>query len=176
MAERTILHDSSEVSQALVKMARDIFYRKETLPIFVGIRRGGVVVSNLLQKIIHEKYGVTPSAGVVDINFYRDDWIQARSFPKVGTTEINFSLEDQRVLLVDDVLFTGRTVRAALDALSEFGRASSVELAVLVDRGHREMPIKADYVPFVINTNRTEMVEVTFTGDEPLVEIVLIHP
>jgi pyrimidine operon attenuation protein/uracil phosphoribosyltransferase len=131
----------------------------------IGIRRGGVPLADRLADLLEPKYGQRPTLGVVDINLYRDDWTRARSFPKVGRTEIPLSLDDRRVILVDDVLYTGRTVRAALEVLNEFGRASSIELATLVDRGHREMPIAADYASFVVKTAADEMVEVDFSGD-----------
>jgi pyrimidine operon attenuation protein/uracil phosphoribosyltransferase len=175
MTERETLYNPLEVEEALKLTANDILRRSEDLPVLVGIRRGGVKLMNRLKELLEKKTGNPLSTGVVDINLYRDDWTLARSFPKVGPTEISISLEGKRVLLIDDVLYTGRTVRAALCALSEFGRSTRVELFVLVDRGHREMPIKADYAPFTISTDKEEIVEVNFTDEEPGTEVILIH-
>ncbi|MDR2349224.1 MAG: bifunctional pyr operon transcriptional regulator/uracil phosphoribosyltransferase PyrR [Deltaproteobacteria bacterium] len=171
MTERETLYSKSLVEEALNSAARDILRRSADLPALVGVRRGGVKLMNRVRAILEKLSGKTLNHGVVDINLYRDDWTLARSFPKVGPTEIPFSLEGKRVLLIDDVLYTGRTIRAALEALSEFGRSARVELFVLVDRGHREMPIKADYAPFVIGTDKDEIVEVRFDGDDA--EVVL---
>ncbi|MDR2339829.1 MAG: bifunctional pyr operon transcriptional regulator/uracil phosphoribosyltransferase PyrR [Deltaproteobacteria bacterium] len=174
MNERVTLYGPKDVERALDRMSHDILRRKDVLPILVGIRRGGVTVADRIQEIIEKKTGQRLQSAIVDINFYRDDWTLARSFPKIGPTQIMFSLEGKRIILVDDVLYTGRTVRAALDALTEFGRASSIELAVLVDRGHRQMPIKADYASFNIATQFKEIVEVNFTDDAHWGEVVLI--
>ncbi|MDR2404864.1 MAG: bifunctional pyr operon transcriptional regulator/uracil phosphoribosyltransferase PyrR [Deltaproteobacteria bacterium] len=174
MNERVTIYGPEDVEKSLRRMSADILRRKEELPVMVGIRRGGVNVSDRLQEIIKELTGEKLKSAIVDINFYRDDWSMARSFPKVGPTQIPFSLEGKRIILVDDVLYTGRTVRAALDALSEFGRASSIELAVLVDRGHRQMPIKADYSSFNFATEFKEIVEVNFTDEGRFGEIVLM--
>jgi pyrimidine operon attenuation protein/uracil phosphoribosyltransferase len=110
----------------------------------------------------------------VDINLYRDDWTRARALPKVGRTEIKFSLDHRRVILVDDVLYTGRTVRAALEELSGFGRPARVELAVLVDRGQREMPIQADFAAFTVTVGQDEVVEVCFAQEGEEDRILLL--
>ena len=140
MSDRVQIHDRSEIEAALASMAEAIQGRDQAAPVLIGIRRGGVPLAEKLAGLLAPKYGQKPALGVVDINLYRDDWTRARSFPKVGKTDIPLSLEDRRVILVDDVLYTGRTVRAALDVLTEFGRASRIELAALVDRGHRKCP------------------------------------
>ncbi|MDR0355978.1 MAG: bifunctional pyr operon transcriptional regulator/uracil phosphoribosyltransferase PyrR [Deltaproteobacteria bacterium] len=165
MSERLKIRDQADIEEALQKMALEIQSGYPDIPALIGIRRGGVPLSEQLADILAESLPERPLLGVVDINLYRDDWTMARSFPKVGRTEIPFSLEGRRVVLVDDVLYTGRTVKAALEVLGEFGRASRVELAVLVDRGHREMPIQADYAPFAIPTRAKEMVEVSFDSE-----------
>jgi len=161
-----VIYGTSEIAGALAIMATDILACYEEDPVLIGIRRGGLVLSDRLAGIIAEKTGRRPAQGVIDINLYRDDWTKARALPKVGKTEISFNLDDKRVILVDDVLFTGRTVRAALEALVDFGRPSRIELAVLVDRGHREMPIEADYAPFMIATDPEERVNVYFSGQD----------
>jgi pyrimidine operon attenuation protein/uracil phosphoribosyltransferase len=160
------LYGPSEIAGALSIMATDILAAKGDAPVLIGIRRGGLVISDRLAALIEERTGHRPEQGVIDINLYRDDWTRARALPKVGKTEISQSLDNRRVLLIDDVLFTGRTVRAALEALVDFGRPSSIELAVLVDRGHREMPIQADYTPFKIATARDEHINVYFKGQD----------
>ena len=176
MTEKELLYVPGDIKAALASMASDIVDRHGEVPFLVGIRRGGVTISERLADLMAPRLGRRPPLGVIDINLYRDDWTRARSFPKVGRTEIAGTLDDQRVVLVDDVLYTGRTVRAALDALSEFGRPGRVELAVLVDRGHREMPIQADYAPFILSTSAEEMVEVNFSAEGLGEEIMLIRP
>ncbi len=160
------VYGPSEIAGALSIMATDILAAQKETPILIGIRRGGLVISDRLADIIEERRGERPEQGVIDINLYRDDWTRARALPKVGRTEIPQRLDERRVLLIDDVLFTGRTVRAALEALGDFGRPSRIELAVLVDRGHREMPVQADYVSFTIPTERDERINVYFKGQE----------
>lgn len=158
------IYGAAEIAGALSIMATDILSAHPQEPALIGIRRGGLIMSNRLAELIGAKLGHTPARGVIDINLYRDDWTKARELPKVGKTEIAFSLDGKRVVLVDDVLFTGRTVRAALEALVDFGRPSRIELACLVDRGHREMPIHADYAPFKVSTSLDQRVNVHFRG------------
>lgn len=160
------VYGPSEIAGALSIMATDILAAKSDAPILIGIRRGGLIISDRLAGLIAARTGTRPEQGVIDINLYRDDWTRARALPKVGKTEIPQRLDERRVILIDDVLFTGRTVRAALEALVDFGRPASIELAVLVDRGHREMPIQADYVPFKIATARDERINVYFKGQD----------
>lgn len=161
-----VIYGSNEIAGALSIMATDILSAHSEEPVLIGIRRGGLVLSDRLAGLIGQKTGRPPAQGVIDINLYRDDWTKARELPKVGKTEISFSLDGKRVILVDDVLFTGRTVRAALEALVDFGRPARIELACLVDRGHREMPIHADYAPFKVATTLDQRVNVHFKGQE----------
>ena len=158
------------MATALATLADDILAAWPEEPVLLGIRRGGLVLSDRLAELISSKLGRPPAQGTLDINLYRDDWTRARALPKVGPTEISFSLDERRVVLVDDVLFTGRTIRAALEALADFGRPARIELAVLVDRGHREMPIHADYAPFKVATTVSERVNVHFQGREGSLE------
>ena len=176
MSVKRLLHGPGDIGPALASMAEGIASRHSAMPFLVGVRRGGVTLSERLAALMAPALGLRPPLGIIDINLYRDDWTRARSFPKVGRTEIPVSLDERRVVLVDDVLYTGRTARAALEALSEFGRPQRVELAVLVDRGHREMPIQPDYAPFVVKTGAEEMVEVVFSEDGQGDEIVLLAP
>ncbi|MDR2725982.1 MAG: bifunctional pyr operon transcriptional regulator/uracil phosphoribosyltransferase PyrR [Candidatus Adiutrix sp.] len=161
-----LLYGKEEMAKALAALAADILAAWPEEPVLLGIRRGGLGLSDRLAELISLKLGRPPARGTLDINLYRDDWTRARALPKIGPTEISFSLDDRRVVLVDDVLFTGRTVRAALEALADFGRPARIELAVLVDRGRREMPIHADYAPFKVDTALTERVNVHFQGRE----------
>ena len=123
--------------------------------VLVGIRTGGVFLAERLKEKILQKGGIDLPTGIIDIALYRDDWTRLSQTPEVKKTEIRFPIEDKHVLLVDDVLFTGRTIRAALDALLDLGRPRRVELAVLIDRGHRELPICADYVGSILETSKT---------------------
>ena len=161
-----LLYGKKEMAEALATLAADILAAWPQEPVLLGIRRGGLVLSDRLAELIRPSLGRHPAQGTLDINLYRDDWTRARALPKVGPTEISFSLDDRRVVLVDDVLFTGRTIRAALEALADFGRPARIELAVLVDRGHREMPIHADYAPFKVSTDVSERINVHFQGRE----------
>ena len=135
----------------------------------VGIRTGGLILAERLQRLLAPGTSVEPPLGAVDIALYRDDIFQGLPRPQVGPTELPFALPGRTVILVDDVLFTGRTVRAALDALIDYGRPRSVQLAVLVDRGHRELPIQADYVGLRVETTRQESVRVLLEQPERVV-------
>jgi pyrimidine operon attenuation protein/uracil phosphoribosyltransferase len=132
--------------------------------LLVGIRTGGLVVAQRLRALIEESEGKAPPLGAVDIAFYRDDVTTRRPRPEVGPTELPASIDGLKIVLVDDVLYTGRTVRAALDALMDYGRPRAVQLAVLVDRGLRELPIRADYVGLAVETQPEETVRVDDTG------------
>ena len=129
----------------------------------VGIRTGGLYLAQRLRDVIAEAEGTAPPLGAIDIALYRDDVGIQRPRPEVGPTELPFALDGVRVVLVDDVLYTGRTVRAALDALMDYGRPRAVSLAVLVDRGHRELPIQADVVGLTIDTAAAQQVRVELT-------------
>jgi pyrimidine operon attenuation protein/uracil phosphoribosyltransferase len=129
----------------------------------VGIQRRGVVIARSLRDRIGEITGRAVPSGSLDITLYRDDWTTLTGKPSVGETQIRFNVDGRNLVLVDDVLFTGRTIRAALEALTDFGRPSKVELLVLVDRGHRELPIHADYAGLVRATEKSDHVDVLVT-------------
>ena len=159
---KKIILDAEGIGRALRDMAQEILPAKvsaEDLAL-VGIRTGGAFLVRRLQALLESAAGRAIPTGIIDINLYRDDWTRAAPKPVVGKTELAFSIDDRRLVLVDDVLFTGRTVRAALDALIDYGRPARIELAVLVDRGHRELPIRADYVGLAAATSREERVNV----------------
>ena len=135
----------------------------------VGIQRRGVTIAAYLSERMAKKLGAPVLSGSLDITLYRDDWTTKGPKPAVGETRIRFDVEGKTLVLVDDVLFTGRTIRAALEALADFGRPSKVELLVLVDRGHREVPIHPDYVGLTCETARGDRVDVrvaAIDGDE----------
>lgn len=154
--------DEENIRRALYRLSHEITeHNKGTSDlILVGIRTRGVPLANRLAEFIAEHENVRIPVGVLDITFYRDDLSLISSQPVIRRTEIPLNISDKRVILVDDVLFTGRTVRAALDALMDIGRPSSIQLAVLIDRGHRELPIRADYVGKNVPTARREVVQV----------------
>jgi Pyrimidine operon attenuation protein/uracil phosphoribosyltransferase len=127
----------------------------------LGIQRRGVVIAARIREVLEKRLGHKLPFGELDINLYRDDWTTLDSQPVIGPTNIPFDLSLYEVLLVDDVLFTGRTVRAALEAMGDHGRPQKVELLALIDRGHRELPIQADFVGKVIQTRRNDHVDVS---------------
>jgi pyrimidine operon attenuation protein/uracil phosphoribosyltransferase len=162
-----VVMDADRMGRTLTRIAHEILERNrgiEELAI-VGIRTRGVPLARRLAKTIHEISRHEVPTGALDITLYRDDLMRHTidTQPIVRSTEIPFSIDDKRILLVDDVLYTGRTIRAALDALIEFGRPKAIQLVVLVDRGHRELPIKADYVGKNLPTSLTQSVQVHLT-------------
>src|SRR5262249_49324512 len=146
-AERVVM-DAQAIERALTRVAHEVLERNKGTDdlALIGIRSRGVHLAGRLQARIREIEHVEVPTGIIDITLYRDDLSRSLQQPEVRGTQIGFAVDDKRVVLVDDVLFTGRTIRAALDALIDFGRPRHVQLVVLVDRGHRELPIRADYV------------------------------
>ncbi len=128
--------------------------------VLVGIQRRGVEIAQRIRAILEKKTGISFATGKLDINLYRDDWTSRDGVPTISSTHLPVSIKDRDILLVDDVLFTGRTIRAALEAILDFGRPKSVGLLVLVDRGNRELPIQADFVGRYLSTRRDEHVDV----------------
>ncbi|MBD3218889.1 MAG: bifunctional pyr operon transcriptional regulator/uracil phosphoribosyltransferase PyrR [candidate division Zixibacteria bacterium] len=166
---------STQIRRALVRIGHEILERNnegKNLAL-IGIRARGDILADRLAKIIYENEGIKLPVGYMDINFYRDDIHIKLDQPEIRQTEIIFDLQDKIVVLVDDVLFTGRTIRAALNQLSDFGRPRAIQLAVLVDRGHRELPIKPDYVGKNLPTNRDDdvIVKLKETDKEDSVSI-----
>ena len=154
-----------DVQRALTRMCHEILERNGALDdlVLIGLQTGGVPLAARMAEILHEIGGAEVPVGTLDVAFYRDD-IGLRPVLPEAVTTIPCDLTSQLVVLVDDVLFTGRTVRAALNALSDYGRARAVQLAVMVDRGHRELPIRPDYVGKNLPTRRSEMVDVSEDG------------
>jgi pyrimidine operon attenuation protein/uracil phosphoribosyltransferase len=162
MFSKQIVQTEKDIEFSLNQICEQVLKRNPRLAgmVLVGIRTGGVFLAERLRQKILQKKGTDLPTGIIDITLYRDDWTRLSETPEVKKAEIHFSIEDKHVLLVDDVLFTGRTIRAAIDALLDLGRPRRVELAVLIDRGHRELPIQADYVGKVLETSRQDSINV----------------
>jgi pyrimidine operon attenuation protein/uracil phosphoribosyltransferase len=164
MAEKNArqILNAAEIDKTLDQMATSIYEQvpdKDNL-VLVGIRTGGVYLANRLHEKIKGKTGREIPVGILDIGLYRDDWTNLSTNPIVRSTELPVPIDERVVVLVDDVFFTGRTVRAAMDALIDFGRPKRIELAILVDRGHREFPVCANYVGITVSTTLDEVVNV----------------
>jgi len=153
---------ADEIRRAIVRVSHEIVEKQGGTQglVLVGIQRRGVPLAHRLAAAIEAHEAVSLEVGALDITFYRDDRDRLGPHPVVKGTDLPFPIEDATVVLVDDVLYTGRTVRAAMDALREFGRPRAIRLAVLVDRGHRELPIRADHVGKNVPTSRDEVVRV----------------
>ncbi len=160
--EPTVLLRGEEISRIVERLVAQIMEKHLECEhiMLVGIQRRGVDLAKRLQRVFEERLRRRMQLGTLDINFYRDDWTTLHGIPHIGQSNIPQNIDDATIVLVDDVLFTGRTVRAALEALLDYGRPRSVELLVLIDRGHRELPIHANYVGRNVNTRRTEQVNV----------------
>jgi pyrimidine operon attenuation protein/uracil phosphoribosyltransferase len=157
--------DAENLRRAITRIAHEIVEHNQGLDgvVLVGLQTGGVPLARRLAQSLHDIEGVDVPVGTLDVAFYRDD-IGLRPVLPEAVTDIAIDLTGRAVVLVDDVLFTGRTVRAALDALNDYGRPRAVQLAVMIDRGHRELPIRPDYVGKNLPTRRDEMVDVTSDG------------
>ena len=169
--------DADRMSRALTRIAHEILERNRGVNelALVGIRTRGVPIARRLARALHEINGDDVPTGALDITLYRDDLMRHAVGPQpvIRRTEIPFSIDDRKILLVDDVLYTGRTIRAALDALIDFGRPRAIQLVVLVDRGHRELPIKADYVGKNLPTSLKESVQVRLLEIDGVDEVVI---
>ena len=177
-----VLLDSDAMARMLRRIAHEIVEGNAELDglALVGIHTRGVPLAQRLRRQISELGGVAPAAGTVDITFYRDDVsVRGRGAPKraqpvVRATSLDFPLEGKTVVLVDDVLYTGRTIRAAIEALFDYGRPDRVQLAVLVDRGHRELPIRPDYVGKNLPTSRGERIQVQLVEVDEVDQVLLV--
>jgi len=176
--DKEIVMEEETMERALTRITHEILERNQGVKdlVLIGIRTGGVYLAERIRDRIEQIEGVQVPSGIVDITLYRDDFAAGLPRPLVGKTEIPFSLKDKKVILVDDVLYTGRTVRAAMDALIDFGRPQFIQLAVLIDRGHRELPIQADYVGKKVRTAPQEAVTVTFRELEGQDRVVVQEP
>jgi len=169
------LLDKKDIERAITRMAHEIIEKNKGIRsiCIVGIQRGGVHLANRLSAKLKEIEGNELPVGTLDISLYRDDLNVRKDQPVVRRTQVPCEINDQKVVLVDDVLFTGRSIRAAMDAVMDLGRPSAIQLAVLVDRGHRELPVKADFVGKNIPTSMTETVIVQLSEDGAEDRVVL---
>ena len=161
----TILMEKDDISRAVVKIASEILALNKGSKnlVIIGIRTRGVPLAERVANAIASLDGTKPEIGSLDITLYRDDIGLSNSLPVVKKTEIPFNIFDKTLVLVDDVLFTGRTVRAALNAITDYGRPKKIQLGVLIDRGNQELPIRADFMARKVSTNYEDKVEVRFT-------------
>jgi len=177
MEEKARILDKDAISRALTRIAHEIVEKNKGTEdlCLVGIRNRGVYLAQRLSLCIKNIESKDVPTGALDITLYRDDLALASGLPIVRKTEIDFDINGRNLVLVDDVLYTGRTIRAALDALIDFGRPKSIQLAVLVDRGHRELPVRADYAGKNIPTSRDERVEVRLQEPDGIDEVVIME-
>ena len=173
--EKAKAMDADAIRRAITRIAHEILEHNKGIEdlALVGIRTRGAILAQRLAKEIETIDRHSLPVGVLDITLYRDDLSRIAPNPVVRATEIPFSVDDLRLILVDDVLFTGRTIRAALNALSDLGRPKTIQLAVLVDRGHRELPVRADYVGKNIPTNLLERIEVRLNELDETEDVVI---
>ena len=177
MKEKARILDKETINRSLMRIAHEILEKnKGTKDLcLVGIRNRGAYLAKRLTGCIKQIENETVPVGILDITLYRDDLTLVAAHPVVHKTEIDFDITDKNMVLVDDVLYTGRTIRAAMDALMDFGRPKSIQLAVLVDRGHRELPIRADYAGKNIPTAQKETVEVRLEESDGVDEVVIVE-
>jgi len=173
-----VVVDAKGVERVLARIAHEIVERNGGVEdlVLIGVRSRGVDIATRLAGNLARIEGVEIPLGIIDITLYRDDLSRSTEQPPlVKSTDIDFPIDDRHVVLVDDVLYTGRTVRAALDAIMDFGRPRSIQLAVLIDRGHRELPVRADYVGKNIPTSPRESVRVQILGRDGLDEVSIVE-
>lgn len=170
--------DTRKIKRSIQRMTTEITERNRNLKnlVIIGIRTRGVHLAKRVNKLIKTLEGVDVPIGVLDITLYRDDFSELESQHMVKKTEIDFSVAKKDILLVDDVLFTGRTIRAAMDSLIDLGRPKTIQLLVLIDRGHRELPIRADYVGKVLPTSKREIVQVHLKEIDETDEVLITEP
>ena len=168
---------ASEIDRTLVRLAHEILEKTSELQrlAFVGIKRRGVPLAERLAAKIESLEALKIPVGILDINLYRDDLSTVSERPVVNAKQIDFSIVGKDIVLVDDVLYTGRTIRSALDALFDHGRPARVQLLVLIDRGHRELPIEARYIGRMVQTSDTEIIEVKFQEIDGTEKVLLVE-
>jgi pyrimidine operon attenuation protein/uracil phosphoribosyltransferase len=160
--EKAIIMDDTAISRALTRIAHEIVEKNKGLSnmVLIGIQRRGVPMTKRIAELLESIEGVKPPIGVLDITFYRDDLSKLNVHPIVNGTDIPFDVNEKIVVLIDDVLYTGRTVRAAIEAIFDMGRPAAIQLAIMVDRGHRHLPFRADYVGKNVPTSNSESIHV----------------
>ena len=173
----SVIFNEKDISRAVTRIAHEILEKNKGADklALVGIRTRGATLAQRLAKKINEIESTTVSLGILDITLYRDDLGTSKQSPEVKKTDISFSLEGKDIVLIDDVLYTGRTIRAAIDALIDFGRPATVQLGVLIDRGHRELPIRPDYIGKNLPTSKSNQVQVHLKEDDGVDEVILIN-
>jgi len=173
-----VVMEAADLHKTLYRMAKEIVQQAEERSqlVLIGIHTGGVHLAKRLQAIIAEVYQVNLPVGMLDITLYRDDWTRLHTQPVVRATDLPFRIDDPEVVLIDDVLFTGRTIRAALDALIDYGRPKRVQVAVLVDRGHRELPICGQFIGINQKTLVQEQVNVHLVETDGYDRVVVEAP
>jgi len=176
-AEKAVIMNSSEMNRALKRMAHEIIEANKGVEniVLLGIQRRGVPLARMLGEAIREVEGQEVPQGALDITFYRDDLSTLGPAPQVASTEMPFDVNEKIIVLVDDVLYTGRTVRAALDVIMDWGRPQAIRLAVLVDRGHRELPIRPDFVGKNVPTSQREIIKVKIEEFDGKFEVVVVE-
>lgn len=175
MIEKAQIMDDKGISRALIRIAHEIIEKNKGVHdiVLIGIKRRGVPLAHRIAQEIDVIEHVKPYVGIVDITLYRDDLSHQSDQPVLNKTNIDFNITDKTVILVDDVLYTGRTVRAALDAIIDIGRPNAIQLAILIDRGHRELPIRADYVGKNVPTSKNEVISVNVEEIDGINKVVI---
>jgi len=172
----SVVLTEQDISRAVTRITHEILEKNKsaTSLVLVGIRTRGVTLAKRIEKKINDIKGIEVDLGVLDITLYRDDLSTGKQNPVIEKTSIPFTLEGKQVVLIDDLLFTGKSIRAAIDALFDFGRPASIQLGVLIDRGHRELPIRPDYVGKNIPTSKANRVQVLMREDDGKDEVCII--
>ena len=162
MMDKSEIMDENGIFRAVTRIAHEIIEKNKGVEnlVLIGIQRRGVPLARMISQKIKEVEGKEVPVGILDITFYRDDLSMLAEHPVIKGTEINFPVSDKIIVLVDDVLYTGRTVRSAIDAIMDIGRPKMIQLAIMIDRGHRELPIRADYVGKNVPTSKNEVINV----------------
>jgi pyrimidine operon attenuation protein/uracil phosphoribosyltransferase len=162
MTDKAEIMDESSIKRAVIRISHEIIEKNKGIDdlVLIGIQRRGVPLAKMIAEKIKDVEGKNVQVGILDITLYRDDLSMLSEHPIINGTQIDFSITGKKVVLVDDVLYTGRTVRAAIDAVMDIGRPKMIQLAILIDRGHRELPIRADYVGKNVPTSKNEIIHV----------------
>lgn len=175
MKDKAELMDMQGISRAITRISHEIIEKNKGIEdlVLIGIQRRGVPLARRIAQKIGDVEGTAPQVGILDITLYRDDLSTLSEHPIINGTQIDFTITDKIIVLVDDVIFTGRTVRAAIDAIMDIGRPRMIQLAILVDRGHRELPIRADYVGKNVPTSRNEVINVKLSEIDHLDSVTI---
>lgn len=162
MADKAEIMDANGIARAITRISHEILEKNKGTEnlVLIGIQRRGVPLAERISNKIAEVEGTNVPVGILDITFYRDDLSMLSEHPVINGTQIDFAVTDKKIVLIDDVLYTGRTVRAAIEAIMDLGRPKMIQLAILIDRGHRELPIRADYVGKNVPTSKKEIIHV----------------